>query len=532
MVESAGLSTEELKAKRQMLKDDFTYYSRNCLTIKTKHEGNQPLILNKAQQYIHDCVEEQLARTGKVRAILLKGRQQGGSTYVEGRFVWKVTHSKSVDAYILTHEDKATQNLFNMSKRYIEYLPSYVKPHQGKANSNELIFDKLESGFRVGTAGNKSVGRSMTNQLFHGSEVAFWPNAAEHAKGILQTVPDADGTEVIYESTANGLNNFFHQQWKLAEEGKSEFIPIFVPWYWQDEYVKELPDDFFMDQDEEELANHYELTEEQIYWRRMKIVELSTDGEDGDLSFKQEYPMNAAEAFQVTGVNGLITPKKVLKARKKNIPAPSGSLIVGVDPSRGGDRFSTIKRCGRKAYDKRSWVGNDVDALPKMVAKCKKILDTKCLVANRRPDMMFIDAGGGADLVDRLHELSTSENDYENRVKAIWFGGSPLDEDKYVNRRNEMWGNLNKWLSDENRQVDIPDDDILHADICACPYDLNSDNQKVLWSKDRIKKEFGFSPDEGDALALTFAEPVKKVTATADVKVKKASRSATRFDRR
>ena len=26
--------------------------------------------------------------------------------------------------------------------------------------------------------------------------------------------------------------------------------------------------------------------------------------------------------------------------------------------------------------------------------------------------------------------------------------------------------------------------------------------------KEKIKQKFGFSPDEGDALALTFAEPV------------------------
>ena len=511
-----------------MLKDNFEYYARNCLVIKTKSHGNQPLVLNKAQQYIHKCVEMQLERTGKVRAILLKGRQQGGSTYVEGRFVWKATHTKSIDIYILTHEDKATQNIFNMSKRYVDYLPEYIKPSQGKANANELTFNKLESGFRVGTAGNKSVGRSMTNHLFHGSEVAFWPNAAEHAKGILQTVPDEAGTEIIYESTANGLNNFFHQQWKLAEAGLSEYIPIFVPWYWQDEYRKEFEGSLSKTDDEAELARLYKLDDQQIYWRRMKIIELSTDGQDGDLSFKQEYPMNAAEAFQVTGVNGLITPAIVERARKTVIAAPSGALVVGVDPSRGGDRFSIIKRCGRKAYGKESYVGTEIDTLGKAVSKCIAVLDTVCLVAGKKPDMMFIDAGGGSDLVDRLHELG-----YRDRVKAIFFGGSPLDDKKYTNRRNEMWGLLNLWLRDESLTPDIPDDDSLHADLCASPYDLDVDNRKILWQKKKIKEKFGFSPDEGDALALTFAEPVVlNRDYSTHHKVITTKRTASRFDKR
>ncbi|MBL4651278.1 MAG: hypothetical protein JKY53_00225 [Flavobacteriales bacterium] len=493
--------------KRKRLKNDFPFYSKKCLKIRVKGingSGLKPFILNKAQLYVHEKLEEQRQRTGKVRAIILKGRQQGLSTYIEGRFMWRTTHAKGVKAYILTHEEDATKNLFNMAKRYYENLPPFVKPSTSTTNSKELIFDRLDSGYQVGTAGNKTVGRSQTNQFFHGSEVAFWPNASEHAKGILQTVPDADETEVLYESTANGVGNFYHQQWKMAERGEGEFIAIFVPWFWQEEYSKETPEGFVETDEEAKLANQYNLTPEQMYWRRLKIVELSADGTNGDKSFKQEYPMNAAEAFQLSGEDGLITPSSVVKARKSKVNG-NGPLIVGVDPSRGGDRFSIIKRQGRKAYDIESYVGDQVDKLGKAVAKCKKVLDTVCPIAGKVPDMMFIDAGGGADLADRLHELG-----FEDRVKAIYFGASPLDEDKYINKRGEMWGTMNLWLKDENLDVDIPDSDELQADLCASPYNRDSHDRIVLWKKEKIKKEFKFSPDEGDALALTFAEPVRK----------------------
>lgn len=496
--------TTKHKLIRKKLRDDFEFYAKNSLFIRTKSDGVLPFELNKAQLYIHERIEEQRRITGRVRAICLKGRQQGCSTYAEGRFIWRTTHKKGVQAFILTHEDDASQNLFDMAKRYYEHLPEPVKPEISSSNAKELHFIGLDSGYRIGTAGNKSVGRSQTNQFFHGSEVAFWPNAAEHAKGILQTVPDAPDTEIIYESTANGIGNFFHQQWKLAESGQSEFIAIFVPWFWQDEYIKDAPDDFVLASDEEDLKKFYKLSDDQIYWRRQKVLELSAGGTDGETAFMQEYPMNAAEAFQVSGGVGLIRQEVVVKARKATVKG-SGPLIVGVDPSRGGDRFSMIKRQGRKAYDKRSWTGDEVDKLGKAVSKCKAILDEVCPTAGKVPDMMFIDAGGGADLADRLHELG-----YKDRVKAIYFGSSPLDEARYKNKRGEMWGLVAEWLNDENLEVDIPDDDELQADLMASPYDRDSHDRVVLWRKEKIKKQYGFSPDDGDALGLTFAEPVIK----------------------
>ena len=56
----------------------------------------------------------------------------------------------------------------------------------------------------------------------------------------MQAVPNANDTEVILESTANGVGNYYHQQWKAAEKGLSEFVAIFVPWYWQSEYKNNL----------------------------------------------------------------------------------------------------------------------------------------------------------------------------------------------------------------------------------------------------------------------------------------------------
>src|SRR6202000_1399634 len=109
--------------------------------------------------------------------------------------------------------------LFGMAKRFYEHCPEVVRPSLEASNAKELIFDKLESGYKVGTAGSKGVGRSDTIQLFRGSEVAYWPNAATHVAGALQAVPDEPGTEIILESTSAGRQGLFDDMCAAALRG-------------------------------------------------------------------------------------------------------------------------------------------------------------------------------------------------------------------------------------------------------------------------------------------------------------------------
>ena len=229
MTAAVGLSDEELVI-RQKLKDDLPHYAAKCLKIRPKKGGLIPFKLNRVQQHIHERLQRQARNTGKVRALISKARQPGCSTYVEGRFYWKVTHRKGVRAFILTHKQEATDNLFSMTERFHSHCPPLVKPHTGKTNAKELIFDHLDSGYKVGTAGTEAVGRSETIQYFHGSEVAYWRNADEHMSGAMQAVPNEPGTEVILESTANGLGGLFYSMCKAAERGDSEYQLIFLPW--------------------------------------------------------------------------------------------------------------------------------------------------------------------------------------------------------------------------------------------------------------------------------------------------------------
>lgn len=493
--------TSRERAIRRRLRDDFRHYAAKCLKIRTKGGKIEPLALNQAQFYLHGRLEAQRERTGKVRALVLKGRQQGISTYIGGRYYWRASHSRGVRVFILTHEQDATNNLFGMVERYHSHCPALVKPATGAANAKELSFEALESGYAVGTAGAKAVGRSQTVQLFHGSEVAFWPNAKTHFAGVVQAIPDLAGTEIVLESTANGVGGEFHERWQQAEAGIGDYEAIFIPWFWQNEYRRDVPAGFALDEEEQAYADAHKLSLEQMAWRRAKIAELKDP-----LLFKQEYPATADEAFQMTGHDSFIKADKVLAARKATHEG-IGPLVLGVDPARfGDDRFSIAWRKGRKVSKLESRSKIDTVAGANWV---KQIIDAD------NPARVFVDVGGvGGGVVDILHSWGGK---YLELVTPINFGSEPQEPHVLLpdgtksagprNRRAEMWSRSKDWLN-EPGGADIPDVDSLQADACGPGYSYDVNQRLQLESKEHMRARGVRSPDEWDAIALTFAEPV------------------------
>jgi hypothetical protein len=489
--------TPEQQRALQRLKNELPLYAARNLMIRTKSGAVGPLVLNRAQRYIHDRLQEQHDATGRVRALILKGRQQGCSTYVAARFYHRVVYCRGIRVFILSHEDAATQNLFEIVDRF--HAHNLLPPSTGAANSKELQFDELDSGYKVGTAGTKGVGRSSTIQLLHGSEVAFWPHAETHAAGVLQAVPDADGTEVILESTANGLGNFFHGTWRDAERGDNDYAAIFVPWYWQDEYRKKLPRGFAPNEEEAAYAALYKLDHAQLAWRRAKIAELKDPA-----LFAQEYPACAAEAFEMSGHDSFIPPALVAAARKATCEA-AGPLVIGFDPAwKGADRHAMAWRQGRRVTKVETKAKLDTMQAAGWV---KKVIDTD------HPKRVFIDVGGvGAGVYDRLVEMG-----FGGIVRGINFGSAPFEPpptDEHgrpsggaANRRAEMWMKSKEWLADPGG-AQVPDSDSLQADACGPGYTYDSHTRLLLEKKDDMRRRGAPSPDEWDAVALTFAEPV------------------------
>jgi hypothetical protein len=469
-------------------------FAKHFLKIRAKSGSIEPFIFNRAQLYLHDRLETQLKALGRVRALILKGRQQGCSTYVQARDFHKVSTSRGKKAFILTHEAEASKNLFNMTKRYNDELPPGLLPKPDTSSAKELNFNVLNSGYAVGTAGNKSVGRSQTIQLFHGSEVAYWPNAEEHAKGILQAVPNEIGTEIILESTANGIGNYFYDMWMSAISGQSDFQAIFIPWYWQPEYrttSQELETMPLVDDEEALLSQHSKdgLTKQHLFWRRKKLLEFSKDYETGNELFNVEYPMTALDAFRNPVADRFIKAHLIIKARKNKVDS-GAPLVIGVDPAIGDhDRLAIIRRKGRHVYKPETHFNfNTMEA----VGLIRRIIERE------NPSKVCIDCIGiGAGIVDRLHEIGY------DLVEGVNVARTANEKDKFRNLRAELWHDMREWLAQE-MPVELPDNDELQGDLTSLGYKFDSSGRLQIESKDELRKRGMKSPDLGDALALTF----------------------------
>jgi len=283
------------RKKKEQYKSDFELFAKEQIRIITKNasQGFVPFTFNAAQVSINEQLEAQLAKTGKVRAIVLKARQQGISTYCAARVFWKTYFTPYTRSVVMAHDSATSDALFNMSRNIIDNMEE--PPTLQKSNAKEILFEHNKSGYRLYTAGAKEAGRGTTPTIAHLSEVAFWQFDEQILAGLFQGISQENETEVILESTANGASGEFFRLFQGAINGDNEYVPIFLPWYITPEYRRKAPEGFELTEEEEELVENYSLDNDQLYWRRLKI------GESGEKKFIQEYPASAEEAFLVTG---------------------------------------------------------------------------------------------------------------------------------------------------------------------------------------------------------------------------------------
>ncbi len=296
-------------------------YIEEYIKIRDKSGRIIDLKLNQGQLKLYEAIKKQRKEGKPVRIIILKARQIGFSTLTEA-IIFKETATKfNINSGIITHKEEATTNLFNMSKRMYDNLPTVMQPDLKASNAKELVFDNkegtgLKSKIKCMTAGSSGVGRSDTFNNLHISELAFWGDRAkETALGLFQAVPNLPNTMIVIESTANGYE-YFKTLWDLAVRGKSDFIPIFVGWHEMEEYKMPYTG-FKLTEKEKELQQIYGVTLEQLTWRRW-CIQNNCAGDESQ--FIQEYPINPHEAFLSTGTCPF--DKGAIINRLETIPKP------------------------------------------------------------------------------------------------------------------------------------------------------------------------------------------------------------------
>lgn len=213
-------------------------------------------------------------------------------------------------------------------------------------------------------------------------------------------------------------------------------------------------------------------------------------GEDHDVTrveVKGEFPR--------TGSNQFISREVVSDAATRELQTDNGApLLMGVDVARYGDDESLIRfRQGRDArsFPRKAYRGLNTMQLADEVAS---------LIDQYRPDAVFVDGGGvGGGVIDRLLMLGY-------KVIEVQSGAKADDEDKYLNKRVEMWGEMRDWLTIGC----IDDNDDIIQDLTGPEYQIDMRGRMKLEPKDMMKKRGIPSPDDGDALGLTFARKVSR----------------------
>lgn len=182
-------------------------------------------------------------------------------------------------------------------------------------------------------------------------------------------------------------------------------------------------------------------------------------------------------------------------------------FVISVDVARFGDDKSVIRF--RKGMDMRTiqkieFKGIDTMQLASHVAEHA---NGSSHTRMQKADMVFVDETGvGGGVVDRLRQIGVN-------VIGVNFGGKAdsgitltnATGEKYANKRAEIWGIMRSVI---RSGLALPNDMALREELIAPEYSYNERSEILLEKKKDIKERLGISPDDADAIAISFAYPV------------------------
>lgn len=206
-------------------------------------------------------------------------------------------------------------------------------------------------------------------------------------------------------------------------------------------------------------------------------------------------------------------PRNLVDDAMNRVPEQSSmqgrTAVVGVDVARFGDDQSVIRtRVGRDAatFPAKRYRSLDTMQLTSRIVEHVKLLKQAGFAV-----VIFVDGGGvGGGVIDRLRQLNFD-------VIEVQFGAKADDPKKYANKRAEIWARMREWLQGGC----LPKDEALATDLTSVEYGFRPDDSILLESKEAMKRRGLASPDDADALAVTFAQPVAEFMGGDDAPVKR-----------
>lgn len=263
-----------------------------CFTVVDKNGITKPFFLNAVQKDLQQKIKEY---GGKIPIFVLKGRQQGITTFVTAYQLSYSIVKKNFAGFTIADKSENTLAIFqDKAKSVYDRLPDKLKPREKFNNVRELFFEKLNSSWRTATA-TDNVGRSKTLRFLHLSELAFFQCPLSKIQESLGETLPLDAIQ-IYETTANGYNDA-KELWD-----KGSCLNVFYAWWLTKEYsfddisiIDEVKDTWLIERIK--WLRDKGVAETQIAWY-VKKFNSYIKGKD---SIRQEYPCFAEEAFIASG---------------------------------------------------------------------------------------------------------------------------------------------------------------------------------------------------------------------------------------
>ena len=308
-------SLPPVEQDKTRIEEDFEFWCARCVTIKDKMSGrNVPFVLNRPQRRLLGVMEDQRVTGDPVRVILLKARQWGGSTLVQIYLAWmQLVRHKGWNSLICGHlqmTSKSIKRMYNLLLRHYprelldaDEVPRFSKL-EGQPNVQQI--ESRESLVLTASSRSEDAMRGYDISMAHLSEVAFWKESPMHSpddvvRSVCGSVALKPETVIVLESTADGVGNYFHDEWLRAESGRSDKAAVFVPWYEIAIYTSDVDDPKAlwdaMDEYEQELWRDGRSLE-QICWYHNKRKEYRSHE-----LMMAEFPSSASEAFSTSGNN-------------------------------------------------------------------------------------------------------------------------------------------------------------------------------------------------------------------------------------
>lgn len=355
---------EEVVAEADNLATDYEGWAAECFQIADKRLRLIPLRLNPVQKAIGEAEREEKERHGNARIYILKGRRAGVTTDQQARSLHCIWGTPYANTLTLAHTLDATTKIFEqITKRAVENFPPDLLPALGDRGAKEVHFARQDSRFYTATAGSGNAARGGGLVRAHLSEYAYYEKPSTVQRAVTPSMVPL-GSTITLETTASAFECEAHLFWRAAKQGANGYRALFFPWWVCDPVNDRLPllapDELgTLADDEQLLVSQYQVTLEQVKWRRHMIREMG-----GLADFLQEYPEDDETCWLTAGDH--FYDITFLKALKLSAPEPievtadnvrifaradGEDVILGADTAEGvgGDR-STFTARGRQTW--------------------------------------------------------------------------------------------------------------------------------------------------------------------------------------